>query len=235
MIHKILLTVGFCTLFLFQAFHISSATADDYTDTKALVDKSTVLLKSFGQDPDMTWYQNNVQYAKAVFIVPQMLKAGFFLGGSGGSGALLSRDMKTNIWSYPVFYSMGSVSFGLQVGGEASEIVLMIMTDKGMDSMLTTSFKLGADATVAAGPMGIGAKAATADILAFARSKGVFMGISIEGAIVKPRDKWNAAYYKQSVSPADIIIRKVTTNPQAEELRKVIATETKLQTKKVTY
>jgi len=130
---------------------------------------------------------------------------------------------------------MGSVSFGLQVGGEASEIVLMIMTDKGMDSMLTTSFKLGADATVAAGPMGIGAKAATADILAFARSKGVFMGISIEGAIVKPRDKWNAAYYKQSVSPADIIIRKVTTNPQAEELRKVIATETKLQTKKVTY
>jgi len=78
MIHKILLTVGFCTLFLFQAFHISSATADDYTDTKALVDKSTVLLKSFGQDPDMTWYQNNVQYAKAVFIVSPDVKSWIF-------------------------------------------------------------------------------------------------------------------------------------------------------------
>lgn len=224
-------------LFLFTLlfFDVSTASADDYSDTQALVDQSTILMKSFGDDPEMTWFRSNVQYAKAVFIVPQMLKAGFFVGGSGGSGALLSRDMKTNVWSYPVFYSMGAVSFGLQIGGEASEVVLMVMTDKGMDSMLSTSFKLGADVTVAAGPMGQGAKAATADILAFARSKGAFMGISIEGAIIKPRHKWNAAYYKQDVSPADIIIRNLASNPQADALRTAVAEQSKVQTIKVTY
>jgi SH3 domain-containing YSC84-like protein 1 len=211
----------FC--FLMVSLPVSGALADDYSDTQALVDKSTVLYKSFITDPNMTWFQNNVQRAKAVFIVPQMLKAGFFLGGSGGSGTLLSRDLKTNVWSYPVFYTMGSVSLGLQFGGEASQIILMVMTDKGMDSMLTTSFKLGADASVAAGPVGQGAKAATADILAFAQSKGAFIGIAIEGAIIKPRDKWNAAYYKQQVSPADIIIRNAASNPGAEKLRQAVS------------
>lgn len=217
------------------SFQCGTASADDYSDTQALVDQSTILFKSFGQDPEMSWFHDNVQYAKAVFIIPQMLKAGFFIGGSGGSGSLLSRDIKTNIWSYPVFYTMGSVSFGLQFGGEASELILMVMTDKGMDSMLTTSFKLGADVSVAAGPVGKGAKAATADILAFARSKGAFMGIAIEGAVIKPRDKWNAAYYKGPVSPADIIIRHTSSNPQADALRQAVTDNSKLQTTKVSY
>ena len=235
MIQKSILAVGLFTLLFFQTFFINNALADGYTDTYALVDRSTILLKSFGQDPNMDWFKSNVQYAKAVFVVPQMLKAGFFLGGSGGSGVLLSRALKTNTWSYPVFYSMGSVSFGLQFGGEASEIVLMVMTKKGMDSMLTTSFKVGADVTVAAGPVGVGAKAATTDILAFARSKGAFMGIAIEGAIIKPRQKWNTAYYKKPVSPADIIIRKTATNPHADKLRQAVAEQAVLQTNQVKY
>jgi len=130
---------------------------------------------------------------------------------------------------------MGSVSFGLQFGGEASEIILMIMTEKGMDSMLTTSFKLGADATVAAGPVGTGAKAATADILAFARSKGAFAGISIEGAVIKPRDGWNASYYGKTVSPADITIRHMVSNPHADKLRSLVAKQSQQTTTKVSY
>ncbi len=222
-------------LFFTISFQLKSVMADDYSDTMALVDQSTILIKSFGEDPNMVWFRDNVQYAKAVFVVPQMLKAGFIFGGSGGSGVLISRNMKTNVWSYPVFYSMGSVSFGLQIGGEVSQVVLMVMSDKGMDSLLTTSFKLGADATVAAGPVGQGAKAATADILAFARSKGAFAGMSIEGAIIKPRDKWNAAYYKQPVSPADIVIRNAVTNPQADKLRQAVAEQSTLKTDKVKY
>lgn len=222
-------------IFCLFSLQIVTASADEYSDTQAQVDQSTILLNRFGEDPEMEWFRNNVQYAKAIFIVPQMLKAGFFIGGSGGSGTLLSRDMKTNVWSYPVFYSMGSVSFGLQFGGEASQIILMIMTDKGMDSMLTTSFKLGADASVAAGPVGIGAKAATADILAFARSKGAFMGVALEGAIIKPRDKWNAAYYKKQVSPADIIIRNSVTNSNADALREAVIKQSKLKTSTVPY
>jgi len=222
-------------IFCLVSLQITTASADDYSDTQALIDQSTIILKKFGEDPEMEWFRNNVQYSKAVFIVPQMLKAGFFIGGSGGSGALLSRDMRTNVWSYPAFYSMGSVSFGLQIGGSASQIILMVMTDKGMDSMLTTSFKLGADASVAAGPVGIGAKAATADILAFARSQGAFMGLAIEGAIISPRAKWNAAYYQKEVSPADITIRNMVTNPHAVPLRKAVAELSKLKTTKVSY
>lgn len=226
----------FTLLFSFLLFfHVTSAFADDYSDTQAIVDKSAIIIKSFMEDPDMTGFQNHVMYAKGVFIVPQMLKAGFFLGGSGGSGVLLSKNTKSDTWSYPVFYTMGSVSLGLQFGGEASEIILMVMTDKGMNSMLSTSFKLGADATVAAGPIGQGAKAATADILAFARSKGAFVGLAIEGAVIKPRNKWNASYYKKLVSPADIIINNTASNPHADHLRNIVQEKTKFRTIKVSY
>ncbi len=227
----------FISLFflVFGGITAVSASADDYSDTQALVDKSTVVFQTFQADPNMTWFRDNIHRAKAVFIVPQMLKAGFIFGGQGGSGALLARDLKTGDWSYPAFYTMGSVSFGLQAGGEASEIILMVMTDKGMDSMLTTDFKLGADATVAAGPVGTGVKAATTDVLAFARSKGIFAGISIEGAVIKPRDKWNAAYYGKPVSPADITIRHTVTNPHADKLRALVIEQGKQTTTKVTY
>ncbi len=233
----ILSKMSFLSLFFLISGSITavSASANDYSEPQALVDQSTIVFQRFKEDPNMTWFRDNVQYAKAIFIVPQMLKAGFVIGGSGGSGALLSRDMKTGDWSYPAFYTMGSVSLGLQIGGETSEIILMIMTDKGMDSMLTTAFKLGADATVAAGPVGTGVKAATTDILAFAKSKGAFAGISIEGAVIKPRDKWNAAYYGKPVSPADITIRHTVTNPHADKLRALVIEQGKQTTTKVTY
>ncbi|MBU0959930.1 MAG: lipid-binding SYLF domain-containing protein [Proteobacteria bacterium] len=228
-----------CVLSLFflitSSINAVSASSEDYSDPQALVDESSVVFQRFKEDPNMTWFRDNVQNAKAIFIVPQMLKAGFIIGGSGGSGALLSKDMKTGDWSYPAFYTMGSVSFGLQAGGEASEIILMIMTEKGMDSMLTTSFKLGADATVAAGPVGTGVKAATTDILAFARSKGAFAGISIEGAVISPRNKWNESYYGQPTTPADIVIRHMVTNPQADKLRALVTEQGKQTTTKVTY
>lgn len=214
----------FLSLVLLLSFGLSTVSASDkdYSNPQALVDQSSIVLQTFKDDPNMTWFRDNVQNAKAIFIVPQMLKAGFVIGGSGGSGALLSKDMKTGDWSYPAFYTMGSVSFGLQAGGETSEIILMIMTEKGMDSMLTSSFKLGADASVATGPVGTGVKAATTDILAFARSKGAFAGVSIEGAVISPRNKWNASYYGQPATPADITIRRMVTNPHADKLRSLL-------------
>ncbi len=164
-----------------------------------------------------------------------MLKGGFVIGGSGGSGVLVSRNMKTGSWGYPVFYTMGSISFGLQIGAEASEIVLLIMTEKGMESLLSTSFKLGADVTVAAGPMGAGAKVATADILAFAKSKGAYGGAAIEGAIVKPKDDWNSTYYNKPVRVSDIIIRQTDTNPDADGLRETLSMVAKPVSQKVSY
>ena len=97
------------------------------------------------------------------------------------------------------------------------------MTDRGMEKLLTRSFKLGADITLAAGPVGGGAAAQTADVLSYARSKGAFAGLSLDGAVVKTKDKFNEAYYGQAVSPTDILIRKTVSNPQADELRQNIA------------
>lgn len=196
--------------------------ADDYGKPEELVSKSTAVFKSFMTDPNMEWFRKNVNRAKGVFIVPQMLRGGFFIGGSGGSGALLAQDFKTGKWSYPAFYTMGSVSLGLQIGADASEIILMIMSDKGLDAMLSTEFKLGADAAVAAGPVGATTKAQTADILAFGRSKGAFGGLSIEGAVISPREKWNNQYYGKAVRPVDILVQQSVSNPGADPLRQAL-------------
>lgn len=215
------MVVSFMALSL--TFSTAQAEEKDYSKPQELVDASANVLKRFGAHPEMAGFKGLVKNSKAIFVVPNMLRAGFVFGGSGGSGALLSRDNKTGTWSYPVFYSMGSVSFGLQAGADSSSIVLVVMTEKGMDSLLTSSFKLGAEVSVAAGPVGGGAKAATADILAYSLSKGLYGGATIDGAVIKPRDKWNSSYYGGATTPADVIVRQTATNPNANTLREVVA------------
>ncbi len=215
------MVVSFMALSL--TFSTAQAEEKDYSKPQDMVVASANVLKRFGAHPEMSSFKVLVKNSKAIFVVPNMLRAGFVFGGSGGSGALLSRDQKTGTWSYPVFYSMGSVSFGLQAGADSSAIVLVVMTEKGMDSLLAASFKLGADVSVAAGPVGVGAKAATADVLAFNLSKGLYGGATIDGAAIKPRDKWNSSYYGGTTSPADVIVRQAATNPNADTLREVVA------------
>lgn len=187
-----------------------------------LINKAHTSLQNFISDPSMAWFRRHIKDAKAVFIVPQMVRAGFIFGGSGGSGVLLARDEDAKSWSDPSFYTIGSVSWGLQLGVEAAEMMLMIMTSNGLDSMLSTKFQLGADASVAAGPVGAGAQAATVDILAFSRTKGLFGGLTIEGAVITSRDKWNGIYYGQAVRPVDILIRREVSNVNAVELRRTL-------------
>ncbi|PID71688.1 MAG: hypothetical protein CSA31_01185 [Desulfobulbus propionicus] len=213
---RALFVITLCFAFL------ASAYASDFGKPEELVAKSTTVYRSFIADPHMTWFHHNVKNAKGIFIVPQMLRGGFILGGSGGSGVLLAQDSTTGKWSYPAFYTMGSVSLGFQIGAETSEIVLMIMTDRGLKAMLSTEFKLGADVTVAAGPIGGTAKAQTVDILAFGRSKGAFGGVSIEGAVIEPRIDWNQQYYKKTGNPADILIYQNVSNPDADPLLKTL-------------
>lgn len=196
--------------------------ADDFTRPDELVIKSEAVLRSFMVDPNMQWFRANIDHAQGVFIVPQMLRGGFFIGGSGGSGALLAKNFKTGKWSYPAFYTMGSVSLGLQIGADASEIILMVMSSKGMQAMLSTEFKLGGDVAIAAGPVGASAKAQIADVLAFGRSKGAFVGIAVDGAVVAPRYEWNTAYYGKDVLLGDILVNQTVTNPQADNLRRAL-------------
>ena len=201
------------------------AMAADKEDAQGIVDKARVTLSSFMRDKDYEWLRGHLKDAKGVLIYPQVLKAGFIFGGSGGTGVLLTRDSKTGEWSYPAFYTLGSVSFGLQIGGEAAEVVLLVMSQKGVDSLLTSKFKLGGDTSIALGPVGTGAKSdVTADFISFAKSKGLYAGLNLDGSYLDVRDSLNKAYYGKEATPVDIIVKKSVSNtgavPLREELKK---------------
>lgn len=200
-----------------------AAVADDAAEAQQTVNKAKVTIENFKADPDMTWFRDHVPNAKAVMVVPVMVKAGLIVGGSGGHGALLWRDATSGEWSYPAFYFLGAITFGLQIGGEKAEVVLMVMTDKGKDAFLSREFKLGADVSVAAGPVGAGAQVATADVLAFSRAKGLFGGLTVEGSVIEPRDSWNNAYYGRSLRPIEILVKRAVSNAGADALREAVA------------
>ena len=180
----------------------------------------------------MGWFKDHIKDARGILIVPQLLKGAFFVGGSGGSGVFVARDEKTNEWSQPAFFTLGGASFGFQFGGQASQVVLLVMTQKGVNSMTSTTFKLGADASVAAGPVGRGIEGSTApnlsaDFLSFTKTKGLFAGVSVEGAAVAARDSSNSAYYGKPTNTLDILIRREANNPHSATLLNAIADATK--------
>jgi len=218
---NLLRAIVLCTaLILFGGiFSISQAA----TEQQVLVDESEITLRNFVSDPNMESLVSNVQNAKAVVIVPSMIKGGFFLGGSGGRGVLLVRDEKTGKWYGPGFYTLGAVSFGLQFGGKKAEVIMLVTTQRGLESLYSSSFKLGGDVAVAAGPVGGGASAKAAglkaDFLSYAREKGAFLGFSLEGAVVEINEEWNQAYYGGEARPTDIFVTRKVSNPKAGELR----------------
>jgi lipid-binding SYLF domain-containing protein len=192
-----------------------------------LVDRGAMTLNDFLDDKNMGTFRDLLKSAKGVFIVPQVLRGAVIFGAFGGNGVLLVRDPKNGQWLGPAFYSMGGASVGLQLGGESSEMVLLLMTDRGVASFLTDSLKIGADVGVAAGPVGIGGSASTAnlsaDVLAFSRSTGLYGGLSLEGAVVISRHEWNKTYYGASLTPIEILIRRDAVNPQSYSLRDEVA------------
>ena len=210
-------------VFLAAALVISQsvpASADDKQEAAQLVEKARITLDSFMSDDYMGAFRDLLKQAEGVFIAPQVLKGAFIVGASGGTGVFLARDKKAGQWSEPAFYTIGEASFGLQIGGEASEVILLAMTARGVRSLLANSVKLGADVGVAAGPVGMGAAAGTAnlsaDIISFSRSKGLYGGISLDGAVVAIRGALNEAYYgKKGISPTDVLVRHDVSNSQA--------------------
>ena len=209
----------FVALAILIGLSAAPASAASRGDAQRRVDQALQTIRNFAADPDMVWFRDNIGRARGVLIVPTSVKAGFILGGSGGGGVLLARSPRSGHWSYPAFYRMGSVTFGLQIGGEVSEMVLMIMTQRGINAFLSTEFKIGGDISVAVGPVGAGAKAQTADIIAFARTKGVYGGINIEGSAITINRSANSAYYGRPVSAVDILIRRTVRNRGADRLR----------------
>ncbi|MBM3571700.1 MAG: lipid-binding SYLF domain-containing protein [Alphaproteobacteria bacterium] len=175
------------------------------TEHQALVDKAALSFRAVSQEPSSQAY---IKRAKALLIVPSYVKAGFFLGGEGGSGVLVAR--RGGGWSDPAFYTIAGGSIGIQIGVEAKEIVFAIMTDKGLNAVMSNQVKVGADVSIAVGTVGAGAEAATVgsrnvDIYAFSKSVGLFGGGALEGTLIAPRQEWNNQYYGQTVTPRQII------------------------------
>jgi lipid-binding SYLF domain-containing protein len=211
-------------LFVFTALGFTTA-AQAQSDQQKLVDSADVTLSNFMRDPEMKWLQQNIHRAKAVLISPEIVKAGFIVGGSGGRGVLVARAGGSgNKWVGPAFYTLATASIGFQAGVAASEMVTLVMTDKGMNSLLSTSFKFGADASVAAGPVGAGAKSdVVADLIAFSRSKGIYGGLNLDGTVVTANDDWNAAFFGKKVLPPDILVRANVSNKGADKLIAAVA------------
>lgn len=189
------------------------------SEEQALVNDAETTFSNFMRDPDMTWLQRHISRAKGVLIAPKVVKAGWIFGGSGGRAVLFARNDQTGRWSGPAFYNVGAASVGFQAGVAVSETVTLVMTEKGMNSLLASSVKLGGDASVAAGPVGAGANSdVTTDFVAFSRAKGVYGGLNLEGSVIAVADNWNRSYYGQAVLPPDILLHGTAHNAQADRL-----------------
>ena len=165
--------------------------------------------------------------ARGVLIIPELVQGGFIIGAAGGRGTLLTKTGPGD-WSYPGFYGMGSGSLGFQIGGKVSEIVFIILTEKGLNALLNSKFKFGAEAGVTMVAVGTGIEGATtvaggADIAAYSNSNGLFAGASIEGSYLDADNDWNAIYYGPGATTKAIVMEHRFSNPGAEPLRKFLA------------
>jgi len=205
----------------------SSAHADDFR-AQRLVDESLQSLNRFLIEVD--YIQDNLQEAKGVLIAPSMYKGAFFLGGSGGRAILMVKDPETGRWIGPAFYTLGAGSIGVQFGVQKMEVLLMVMTRRGIESLYSSNFKLGGAVSVAAGPVGVGAEAATplnltADMISFTLAKGAFLGFSLDGTVISVSEEYNDAYYDgRNLRPANIFVDKTKHAPAgADDIRRRLA------------
>ncbi|MDD3443977.1 MAG: lipid-binding SYLF domain-containing protein [Zavarzinia sp.] len=198
------------------------------TDQQELVDRARITIDSLGGEPAYGDMRAFLARSVGCMVVPQFLKAGFIIGGAGGDGLLVGRNKATGAWSAPAFYTLAAGSIGLQIGAQASEVVLVINNERGLEAILKNEMKLGADASVAVGPIGTGVEAATttnfrADIYSYARAKGLFAGASLEGAGIISADSWNKAYYGRAVNPRDIVVNRLVDNAGSNSLKASLA------------
>ena len=198
------------------------AQADDAQEARQFVEKAKLSVEQFQTDSNMGALRDYSKKARGMLILPQMLRAAFIVGGSGGSGVLVARDQKTGRWHGPAFHTLGGASFGFQAGADAAEVIILAMTERGVTKLLSPQVKLGADISVAAGPVGAGAAAGTAglsaDLVSYSIAKGLYGGFSVDGSVVGVRTALNQAYYGKEVTPTDILIKGTVTNPHADPL-----------------
>jgi lipid-binding SYLF domain-containing protein len=183
------------------------------------VQSATTILSQIMEAPDRGIPDSIMSGAKCIAIVPSMMKISFILGANYGKGVATCRTATG--WSSPAFFRIEGGSFGFQAGGQASDLVLIIRTDDGMQHLLQSKFKLGADASAAAGPVGRDAQAATdltmrAQVLTYSRSRGLFLGVSLSGAVIRQDDGDVRAFYGKDWTFYSLLNGEVPPPPDSQ-------------------
>lgn len=197
------------------------------TPQQELVDKARITFEKLIASYEFGELPGYLKRAQAVMIFPDIFKAGFVIGGEGGNGILMVRHPEQG-WSQPAFYTLAAGSVGLQIGGQSSETIFTIMSDKALQAVLNDQMKFGGDMSVAAGPIGKGLGANTttnldADVYTFSKTSGLFGGVSFTGAGILRKDDWNAAYYGPGTLPQWIVIDRKVSNPNTQAIVNALA------------
>jgi len=197
-----------------------SADQDSKDERNRLENAGTVIQEILDIPDDIP--QDLLDKARCVVVMPSVMKAAFIVGGSYGRGVLVCRTGKdfSGPWGSPAMYALEGGSVGFQIGGQATDFVILIMNDRGMKSLLHSKVKLGADASISAGPKGRTASADTdaymrAEMLSYSRSRGVFAGVSLDGTTLRPDGDANARLYGQGVTAATIVEESKVEAPAA--------------------
>ena len=203
----------------------ASASTADLSKEQQLVDDALKTWKNFAASPGLSRELRDwLRMAKGVFILPQIIRGAAVFGAAGGRGVLLVQDATTDEWSGPAFYWVHALSFGLQAGADVLEVIVVVTNERGLEHFYQSHFKIGMDTQLAAGPVGGGMTVAglKADLFAYARAKGVFAGLAVDGGRISVSDKFNQSYYGHPVKPTEILVQKSVTNPHAQDLRNAV-------------
>lgn len=209
--------VGIALMLAMSGFALA---ADEKAAVQERIQRAGEVFQEIMAAPDKGIPGDVLEHAKCVAIVPGMVSAGFMVGGKHGRGVATCRT--ANGWSAPAFFDVTGGSYGLQIGAQKVDLVMLVMNDKGMEHLLSSKFQLGGEAGVAAGPVGRQGSANTdwkmnAELLTYSRAKGVFAGVDLSGASVKQDEDATKAFYAKDVSFRDALTGQVPAPPEARD------------------
>ena len=207
MIKPVKLAAALFLCWMFVSAHVCAAATFEELDSR--ISACNLVLKNVLEMPDRGIPKELLQRCRGLAIFPGVIKVGLFVGASYGSGVVLRRDEDTGIWSRPAFFTVRGGSLGVQVGAQSTDLILLIMSEASVERLLEERFILGADASVAAGPIGREASAETnlrfeSGILSYSRSKGLFAGLALNGASLEPDSAANETYHGAGVTVQDV-------------------------------
>jgi len=191
-------------------FIVAASTSTAQSDEAKRIQEAITVLTEIMEAGDQTVPRGIMQKAEGIAVFPSLLKGGFIVGGQRGRGILSSRDPKTGAWSSPAFLTITGGSFGAQIGAQAVDLILVVQNRRGLEQLVSNQFKIGADASVAAGPVGRDASASTdiqmrAQILSYSRTRGLFAGITLNGSTIRQDRDANDRFYGMGYRTGQIV------------------------------